>query len=53
MMGINKVLTFKLPVKALKTAESFKCYSEYDVIKTCLMLREKIEESEKPAVTGN
>ena len=32
MMGINKVLTFKLPVKALKTAETYKCLSEYEVI---------------------
>ena len=43
----------------LKTAESYKCLSEYEVIdcyytvKTCLMLGEEIEESGKPAVTGN
>ena len=35
----------------LKTAETYKCYSEYEVIdcyytvKTCLMLGEEIEES--------
>ena len=46
-------------VQPLKTAESYKCYSEYEVIdcyytvKTCLMLGEEIEESGKPAVTGN
>ena len=46
-------------VQPLKTADSYNCYSEYEVIdcyytiKTCLMLGEKIEESGKLAVTGN
>ena len=46
-------------VQPLKTAESYKCLSEYEVIdcyytlKTCLMLGEEIEESGKLAVTGN
>ena len=46
-------------VQPLKTAETYKCYSEYEVVdcyytlKTCLMLGEEIEESGKLAVTGN
>ena len=32
MMGINKVLTFRLPVKTLKTAETYKCLSMKSLI---------------------
>ena len=59
-MGINLLMWAALHlVQLLKTAESYKCLSEYEVIdcyytlKTCLMLGEEIEESGKLTVTGN